>query len=138
MLGLALHRVQGLRPAVGLVARGHEGRLGKVRLDAKLYREAEQVLNEAGHLLAGGGPPKLALNKHCQVCEFRQRCCTQAEKENDLSLLRGMSEQEISRHNSKGIFTVRQLSYTFRVRRRNKRAKRQGFPRSFALQALSI
>src|SRR5262249_13568761 len=37
-----------------------------------------------------------------------------------------------------GIFTVRQLSYTFRVRRRNKRAKKQEFPRSFALQALAI
>jgi hypothetical protein len=49
-----------------------------------------------------------------------------------------MSEQEISRQNGKGIFTVRQLSYTFRVRRRNKRAKRQAFPRSFALQALAI
>src|SRR4051794_19934886 len=67
-----------------------------------------------------------------------RHCCTQAEKEDHLSLLRGMSEQEISRQNSKGIFTVRQLSYTFRVRRRNKRAKRQSFPRSFALQALAI
>src|SRR4051794_31922115 len=67
-----------------------------------------------------------------------RHCCTQAEKEDHLSLLRGMSEQEISRQNSKGIFTVRQLSYTFRVRRRNKRAKRQAFPHSFALQALAI
>src|SRR5262249_22045354 len=30
------------------------------------------------------------------------------------------------------------LSYTFRVRRKNKRAKSQAFPRSFALQALAI
>ena len=40
-------------------------------------------------------------------------------------------------NNGKGIFTVRQLSYTFRVRRRNQRAKRQASPRSFALQALA-
>jgi predicted RecB family nuclease len=138
VLGLTIARVQGLRPSVGLVARGSEGRLGKVCLDAKLYREAEQVLDEAKRLQASGETPRLTLNKHCQVCEFRQRCCTQAKKEDDLSLLRGMSEQEISRQNSKGIFTVRQLSYTFRVRRRNKRAKRQAFPRSFALQALAI
>jgi predicted RecB family nuclease len=138
VLGLVLERVQGLRPATGLVAHGREGRLGKVRLDAKLYSHAEQVLDELKRLQQGGGPPRLTLNKHCQVCEFRQRCCTQAEKEDNLSLLRGMSDQEISRQNSKGIFTVRQLSYTFRVRRRNKRAKRQAFPRSFALQALAI
>jgi predicted RecB family nuclease len=138
VLGLVLARVQGLRPAMGLVARGSEGRLGKVRLDAKLYRQAGQVLDELNRLQAGGEPPRLTLNRHCQVCEFRKRCRKQAEQADDLSLLRGMSEQEISRQNSKGIFTVRQLSYTFRVRRRNKRAKRQSFPRSFALQALAI
>jgi predicted RecB family nuclease len=138
MLGLVLARVQGPRPATGLVARGSEGRLGKVRLDAKLYRHAGQVLDELNRLQAGAEPPKLTLNRHCQVCEFRQRCRKQAEQADDLSLLRGMSEQEIGSLNSKGIFTVRQLSYTFRVRRRNKRAKRQSSPRSFALQALAI
>jgi predicted RecB family nuclease len=138
ILGLVLERVQGLRPATGLLACGPDGRLGKVCLDSKLYRQAERVLEDVERLQAGGDPPRLTLNKHCQVCEFRQRCSTQAEKEDDLSLLRGMSEQEISRQNGKGIFTVRQLSYTFRVRRRNKRAKRQSFPRSFALQALAI
>src|SRR5262249_29656102 len=138
VLGLALARVQGLRPTVGLVARGPEAKLGKVRLDPKLYRRAEQILVELGRLQAGGEPPRLTLNGHCQLCEFRQHCHAQAARDDDLSLLRGMSEQEISRQNSKGIFSVRQLSYTFRVRRRNKRAKSQAFPRSFALQALAI
>jgi predicted RecB family nuclease len=137
-LGLALARVQGLRPADGLVARGPEAKLGRVRLGPKLYRRAEQVLGELARLQAGGDPPRLTLNGHCQVCEFRQRCHAQAAKDDDLSLLRGMSEQEIRRQNSKGIFTVRQLSYTFRARRRNKRAKGQAFPHSFALQALAI
>src|SRR5262249_19183327 len=44
VLGLALARVQGVRPAAGLVARGPDARLGKVRLDSKLYRQAEQVI----------------------------------------------------------------------------------------------
>jgi predicted RecB family nuclease len=138
MFGLALACVQGLRPAAGLVARGPEARLGKVRLDAKLYRRAEQVLEEVKRLQAGGEPPRLTLNGHCPACEFRQRCRAQATREDDLSLLRGMSEQEIRRQNDKGIFTVRQLSYTFRVRRRNKRARNKVSPRSFALQALAI
>ena len=43
VLGFVLARVQGLRPATGLVARGSERGLGKVRLDAKLYRQAGQV-----------------------------------------------------------------------------------------------
>jgi predicted RecB family nuclease len=138
VLGLALSRVQGLRPAIGLVARGKQAKLGKVQLDLELYHRAEQLLSELGRLQVGGEPPRLTLNGHCQVCEFRQQCNAQATKDDDLSLLRGMSAQEISRQNSRGIFTVRQLSYTFRVRRRNKRAKSQAFPRSFALQALAI
>jgi len=43
----------------------------------------------------------------------------------------------VARHNAKGIFTVRQLSYTFRPRRPAKRQE-QRFPHSFALQALAI
>ena len=82
--------------------------------------------------------PKLTLNDHCPLCEFRARCCAKAAADDDLSLLRGMSEREIRRHNSKGIFTVTQLSNTFRPRRRNKRVKALAFPHSFALQALAV
>lgn len=138
VFGLALARIQRLRPMSGLVACGPEARLKKVRLDAKLYRKAEKDLAELVRLQAGDEPPRLTLNRHCQVCEFRKQCHTQATKDDHLSLLHGMSEQEIRRQNSKGIFTVRQLSYTFRVRRRNKRARSQAFPHSFALQALAI
>jgi len=65
--GLVLARVQGLRPAVGLIARGPQGRVGTVHLDAKLYRHAEQTLGELMRLQAGGEAPKLALNDHCQT-----------------------------------------------------------------------
>ena len=80
---------------MGLVARGPDGRLGKVRLDAKLYRQAEQVLDEVKRLQQGGEPPRLILNDHCQVCEFRQRCRNQAVQEDNISLLRGVGEKEI-------------------------------------------
>ena len=87
VLGLALARIQGLRPASGLVARGPEGRLGKVRLDAKHYRQAELVLAELERLREGSQPPRLTLNGHCQQCEFRQRCRTQAEAANQAKSL---------------------------------------------------
>jgi predicted RecB family nuclease len=138
VLGLVLERVQGLRPATGLVARGPEVRLGTVRLDAKLYREAEQVLDKARRLQAGGEPPRLTLNKHCQVCEFHQSCRKQAEQADDISLLGSVSEKELKRYNSKGIFTLTQLSCTFRPRKRAKRVKRSGYNRYPALQALAI
>jgi predicted RecB family nuclease len=138
VLGLMLDRVQGLRPATGLVARGTEGRLGKVRLDAKLYRQASQVLDDLKQFQEGGEPPKLVLNRHCQVCEFRQRCCRQAEEADDISLLGGVGEKELKRYNRKGIFTLTQLSCTFRPRRRGKRVKKVGYIRYTALQALAI
>jgi predicted RecB family nuclease len=138
VFGLTLARIQGLRPASGLVARGPDARLGKVRLDAKLYRQAEQVLDELKRLHAGDELPRLTLNGHCQVCEFRQRCRQQAEQADDSSLLGGVGEKEMQRYKRKGIFTLTQLACTFRPRKRGKRVKRANYSRYAALQALAI
>jgi predicted RecB family nuclease len=137
-LGIILGAVQGLRPTTGLIARGPEGRLEKVPLDAKLYRQAEQVLDEVKRLQKGGESPRLTLNRHCQVCEFRQRCRRQAEEADDISLLGGVGEKELSRYHRKGIFTLTQLSYTFRPRKRGKRVKRPNNIHYSSLQALAI
>jgi len=136
--GLSLAGPQGLRPAFGQVIRGPEGGLRKVRLDAKLYRQAEQVLDEVKRLQGGGNPPRLVLNGHCQICEFRQRCRMEAEKADDISLLRGVGEKELQKYHRKGIFTLTQLSCTFRSRKKGKRVKRAGHVRYPALQALAI
>jgi predicted RecB family nuclease len=136
--GLALAEVQGLRPAVGLVARGPAGRLGKVKLDTMLYRQAGQVLDEVKRLQQGGEPPRRVLNKHCPICEFRRRCHEAAVKADDISLLAGVGEKELKRYNHKGLFTLTQLAYTFRPRKRGKRVKRAGHIRYPALQALAI
>jgi predicted RecB family nuclease len=138
ILGHLLGHVQGLRPATGLVACGPEGRLGKVRLDTKLYRQAEQVLDEVRRLQAGGEAPRLTLNGHCSVCEFRQRCRRQAEEIDDISLLGGVGEKELSRYHRKGLFTLTQLSCTFRPRKRAKRVKRPSSIHYSSLQALAI
>ena len=66
-------------------------------------------------------PPQLILNNHCSICEFHQRCHDQAVREDNLSLLRGLGEKEIRKLSRKGIFTITQLSCTFRLRKRGKR-----------------
>ncbi len=83
-------------------------------------------------------PPDLVLNRHCAECEFQVRCRKIAVEKDDLSLLAGMSAKERQKLRSKGIFTVTQLSYTFRPRRRPKRLrdKREKFHHS--LKALAI
>ena len=138
VFGLTLARMQGMRPSAGLVARGPDAKLVKVRLDSKLYRQAEQVIGELQLIQAGGEPPRLTLNAHCQFCEFRQRCRTKAVEADDISLLGGVGEKELKRYHRKGIFTLTRLSYTFRPRRWGKRVKRSGHPRYSALQALAI
>jgi predicted RecB family nuclease len=137
LYGVILAEFQGKQPGSGLIIHGKQGKVTKVQF-AEDIRRAQRLLGELKEKMQSGAAPRLTLNDHCPVCEFRQRCHDQAMKDDDLSLLGGISEQEIGRQNRKGIFTVRQLSYTFRARRRNKRAKNQAFPRSFALQALAI
>jgi transposase-like protein len=51
-------------------------------------------------------------------------CREKAVQEDNLSLLDGISTQKaINQYEKKGLFTVKQLSYTFKPRRRRKRAK---------------
>jgi predicted RecB family nuclease len=61
--------------------------------------------------------PRVMLNKHCNVCQFRHQCRKNAEELDDLSLLDRMTPKIIGKYHKKGIFTVQQLSYLFRSRR---------------------
>ncbi|MBI3851342.1 MAG: IS66 family transposase [Verrucomicrobia bacterium] len=88
-----------------------------------------------------GGPrsaPDLVLNRHCAECEFQARCRKIAVEKDDLSLLAGMSAKERQQLRSKGIFTVTQLSYTFRPRRRPKRLRDKREKYHHSLKALAI
>jgi predicted RecB family nuclease len=135
--GLLLSQIEGRLPAYGVVWHGRECKATRVRLSQDL-RRAERFLREIKEMAGQGSPPKLILNDHCQVCEFRQRCHDLAVKEDNLSLLRGMGEKEIRAYGQKGIFTVTQLSYTFRYRKPRKRAKHHAHPHYHSLQARSI
>jgi predicted RecB family nuclease len=137
LCGLVLGDLQGRQAACGVIVHGAGASTTRVNL-ALGIRGARRALDEIKEAVRSGQVPRLTLNDHCPSCEFRERCRAQAAKDDDLSLLRGMSVQEVRRHNARGIFTVTQLSYTFRVRRKNRRAKCQSTPHSFALQARAI
>ena len=61
-----------------------------------------------------------------------------AEQTDDISLLETVGEKELRKLNRKGIFTLTQLSCTFRPRKKGKRVRRAGQIRYSALQALAI
>lgn len=124
-------------PVYGVIWHGNECKATKVRLNADL-RKSERLLRDLKDICSAESAPKLMLNGHCQVCEFRQRCNEQALKEDNISLLRSLGVKEIKNYARKGILTVTQLAHTFRPRRKPKRAAQSSKKRYHALQALAI
>src|SRR5262249_10302841 len=134
--GLLLSRIQGRTPGHGIVWHGRECRATKVRLSPD-PRKAERLLRDLQQSREAG-PPRLALNDHCQVCEFRRQCHDQAVGEADLSLLRGLGEKEARGSARKAILPLTQLPHPSRPRRKGKRAAPRTRRRYHALQAMAI
>jgi predicted RecB family nuclease len=132
-----LSEMLGRKVSVAKIIHGDDRAAPKVKT-SKLAGEVQKRLDKIAALLSSPTPPDLILNRHCAECEFQARCRQKALEKDDLSLLVGMSEKERKQLRSKGIFTVTQLSYTFRPRRRPKRLrdKRENYHHS--LKALAI
>src|SRR5215831_1355971 len=137
VLGSLLSRVQGRTPESGIVYHGRDCKTTTVRLAPGL-KAAEALIEDGVKMRRAQTAPTLLLNDHCPVCEFRQQCHTQAVKEENLSLMRGLRENAINRYRRKGLFTLTQLAHTFRPRRKGKRSGRPSKERDHALHALAI
>ena len=134
---LVLSTLLGCEIDTGKIIHGDDRATLRTRTSA-LTGEVGRRIGKVAALLSNASPPELVLNRHCTECEFRDRRRQKAKETDDLSLLSGMSEKERARHRNKGIFTVTQLSHTFRPRRTPKRAKNPAKPHHFSLQALAI
>jgi predicted RecB family nuclease len=118
-MGHVLGLIQGSPPGYGRVIT-LDGVARKVAL-ADRHRDTVSVLTEVRKLAdPDATPPPIILNRHCPLCPFRAECLTQAVAADDLSLLDRMTPKAIRRYHKKGIFTVTQLSYLFRPRRRRR------------------
>ena len=95
-------------------------------------------LNKIAALLSDSSPPDYSLNRHCAECEFKDRCRKIATERDDLSQISNLSGKERQKLRAKGIFTVTQLSYTFRPRRRAKSKTDKKEKYHHPLKALSI
>ena len=134
--GYAVSKISGRQIHDGLIWNTREGKTKvSLRIDGDEFAIWLQKLLSARRATS---PPPLLLNDHCQICEFQQRCRKQAIDESNLSLLKGMTVNEIAKYNAKGLFTVNQLSYTFRSRRKPKRARAITGPHYFSLQAQAL
>jgi predicted RecB family nuclease len=134
---LALSQMLGRKISVGNIISGDNH--ARLTVDpGELASEVNAVTEKIDTLLSSNSPPELILNRHCPECEFKHQCRQRALEIDELSLLSGITETERNSHRSRGIFTVKQLSYTFRSRSPRKRAKNPAMPHYFALQALAI
>lgn len=134
---VVIGRLQGRLPDRGLIIYGEKGSTCTVKLKSYL-KSVDKIITDLKAQLATTNEIPLILSSHCNICEFTALCQNKAREDDNLSLLRSISKKEIRKHNQKGIFTVNQLSYTFRPRKTPKRAKNPAKPRYFALQAQSL
>jgi len=118
---LALAEVGGTPPTHAKIVHGRDGTVTRVALvksagPTEVGAKARRLVDELAAQVGAPSPPPLTLNDHCPVCEFRDRCHAAAVEKDDVSLLRGLSPGEIEQWRERGVFTVTQLSYTFRAK----------------------
>ena len=138
-IGYVLGQVQYPPPSAGAIV-GLDGRVHKVLLDQRRYAELEGII-DALHTWIQTPPadaPPAVLNKHCPLCPFRVDCQAKAEHDDDLSLLERMTPRARQRYHDHGIFSVKQLSYAFRPRRKRKPSPTSPVKHRFELQALAL
>jgi len=92
---------------------GKQQKKAKVILN-KLTKKIKKVISDIDQIGRIELPPVFYKNLHCQQCEFNQICEAKLKERDDLSLLGNMKPREIEQNNNRGIFSVKQLSYTFR------------------------
>jgi hypothetical protein len=111
-----------------------------VSLDQRRYAELCGILDALRVWLRAPSPdaPPVVLNRHCSVCQFRADCRAEAERDDDLSLLERLTPRARRRYHERGIFSVTQLSYTFRPRRKRKASSGSAVKHVFELQALAL
>src|SRR5215831_6110851 len=138
-VGSVLERIQHTSPAAGRII-GMDGKSHTVKLGASA--KALRLLLEPLHewiMADSPKPPPIVLNKHCPLCPFQRMCQTQAEQEDNLSLLDGVTARVMRQYEKKGIFTVKQLSYLFKPRKPKKRSRKPPpVTHKVELQALAI
>lgn len=135
--GVVLSKSSRVRVDVGRLIHGDEFSTVRVKIDA-LSKEVAKLVERITELQGNSSEVDPILNRHCPECEFRDYCRRKATDKNDLSLLSSLPAQERLRWNRRGIFTVNQLSYAFRPRRRAKRFVGRPEKHHHSLQALAI
>ena len=132
-IAYAIGKIQSPAITVAEIIYGQKFKLAKIKIEPYLreFHKAMDVLNAEFK-------PSFHLNPHCSICEFSKVCKEKAVNEGHLSLLKGITKERIMQLTNKGIFSINQLSYTFRPRRKPSSVGSGKTTRSVELHALAI
>ena len=134
---LVLSKVVGREVEIANIIHGDDRAVANVNTSS-LWGQVQDVQRKLTTLVSAASPPDLILIRHCAECEFHAQCRQRALEKDELSLLGSIKEGDRKKLHSKGIFTLNQLSYTFRPRRRPKKSTPLAPQHYFPLQALAI
>jgi len=101
-------------------AKPAEKRLGN------LERKATQLLYDIQNILEKENPPPFYQNEHCPECLFQSSCLQKLKEKDCISLLGGMTQKVLAKYHNRGVFSIAQLSYLFKPRRRGRNLKTTG------------
>jgi predicted RecB family nuclease len=136
-IGFTISQALGYLPESGHVVL-NDGIVKGVKLRESITKYIPIIKLLQGWLKTTPTLPAVYLNKHCPYCEFQKTCKEIAIKEDSLSLLGSISIKQIKNFEKKGIFTIKQLSYLYRPRKRGKRTRHEHVSHKYELQALAL
>jgi len=116
---LALSQATGILVDIGTLVYGARYRHRTVRIGDHVAR-TRQTIEVIRTIRSSRESPQLVLNRHCAICDFQPKCRALAIENDHLSLLTAMTGKERAKCNAKGIFTLTQMSYGYRPRRRKR------------------
>jgi predicted RecB family nuclease len=127
----------GYRVERAKIIRGDDYRTLNIKTTTLLIKVRNRI-EKIMPILISPSPPQIILSRNCVECEFQSACRQKAAEKDELTLLQGMTPKEREINHKKGIFTVNQLSYTFRPRRRPKSLRGRRDKYHHSLKALAI
>jgi len=134
-IGYVLNKIQDKTPEhAGIILT--DGRRNNIKLNKGDHLPVLSKLNE--WIKCDSTTPPISFTKHCSVCQFERHCLEVAETDDSISLLSRMPATVRKKYESKGIFTINQLSYLYKPRRRSKKWGQRKPIHQYELQALAL
>ena len=135
LASIIIGKLVGVVPKRGVLIVGTSQHRITVNLNPEILI-LEKAIRDVKRMIDTEKETYFRLNNHCPECTLSSSCQKKAAEIDHLSLLSGISDKEMKKLNGKGIFSVTQLSYTFRPRRSGKAVS--AVKNNYALRALAI